>query len=352
MPLRYTDLFLSGMKLRIKLIALLFAFCFQGVFCFELHAQILPNFGGQRAGLSTLSFLKNDMNTRSVGMGGASVALDGDIFSVSSNPAALTHLDEMRVGISHMLLGGGIHQALLSYQGKLKSEATMGFSVNTLNSGAMKVRTEFEPDGNGQYFSVSQTAFGLNYSQKLSEMFNLGVNMKYIFEQMAAYRNHVLAFDIGFLYETDFNDLKFAVLLQNFGGNSAIAGDEVMVSYNRNEELELSRYTVPTVFKMGLSMTAWEQDNKKLTAAAELNNPNDNAENLRLGAELDLKEILQVQAGVKLSVKGQRVPTFGFRYKSRIGVHPIHVGYALNPGSFLGNQHLISLQFTRNKMER
>lgn len=352
MSLPFPDLFLLRMKKGVNIAFRLFASCALVTFTCVSSAQLLPNFGGQRAGLSTLSFLKNDMNTRSMGMGGASVALDGDLFSVSSNPAALTHLDEMRIGLSHLMLGGGIHQAMLSCQGKLKSEATMGFSVNTLNSGSMKVRTEFEPDGNGQYFSVSQTAFGVNYAQKLSDMFNLGINMKYIYEQISAYRNHVLAFDIGFLYETDFRDLKFAVLLQNFGGNSAISGDEVMVNYNRNEEMELSRYTVPTVFKMGLSLTAWEAGGKKLTAAMELNNPNDNAENLRFGAELDLKQILQVQAGVKLSVKGQRVPTFGFRYKSRLGVHPLHVGYAMNPGSFLGNQHLISVQLARNKMER
>ena len=31
--------------------------------------RLLPNYGGERAGLSTLSFLKNDMSPRSVGIG-------------------------------------------------------------------------------------------------------------------------------------------------------------------------------------------------------------------------------------------------------------------------------------------
>jgi len=316
------------------------------------HAQLLPNFGGQRAGLSSLSFLKNDLNTRSAGLAGASVAQDGDVFSISNNPAALTHLSDLSIGASHLMIGSGIHQSLFTVQGKLKNEATVGVSVNSLNSGAMELRTEFQPEGTGNYFYVSQSAFGVNYSQKLSDMFNLGINMKYILEQMAGYESQVLAFDIGFLYETDFNDLRFAVLLQNFGGNSASNGNEMPVGFNRKGEVELARYTVPTVFKMGLSFKAWEKGQKSLSVSAELNNPNDNAENLRIGSEFAYKDFLTVQAGFKLSVKGQSWPSFGFRYKSRIGAHPIHLGYALNPTNYLGTQHLFSLQFTKNKMER
>ncbi len=316
------------------------------------NAQLLPNFGGQRAGLSTLSFLKNDMNTRSAGLAGASVALNGDVFSVGNNPAALTHLDEFSIGASHLTIGSGIHQSLLTVQGKLKNEATVGLSVNSLNSGAMEYRTEFQPEGTGNFFYVSQSAIGINYAQKLSDMFNLGVTMKYIFEQMAGYGSEVFAFDIGFMYETDFNDLRFAVLLQNFGGNSISQGENVPVSFNRKGEIELGRYTVPTVFKMGLSFKAWEKDDKSLSLSAELNNPNDNAENLRFGGEFGYKDLLTVQAGVKLSVKGQSWPSFGFRYKSHLGSHPIYFGYALNPTNYLGSQHLFSFQFTKNSMKR
>lgn len=319
---------------------------------FAGNAQLLPNFGGQRAGLSTLGFLKNDLNSRSAGMSGAGVALDGDYFSSSSNPAALTAIDATGFGAAHLLIGAGIHQSFLSVQGKLKSEATLGLTLNSLNSGAMPYRTEFQPEGTGNYFYVGQHAVGVNYAQKLSEQFNLGVTLKYVFEQMAEYRGQMLAFDVGFLYETDFKDMKFAVLVQNFGGNTAASGDAVAVDFNRDPDAGLSRYTVPTVFKMGFSFKAWETQGRHLLFAAELNNPNDNAENIRLGAEFAYRDLLQVQGGYKLSVRGQSLPTFGFRYKSRIGVHPIHFGYAVNPANLLGTQHLFTLQFTQNSSKR
>ena len=42
------------------------------------NAQLLPSYGGERAGASALSFLKNDLHVGSVGMAGAHVALVGN----------------------------------------------------------------------------------------------------------------------------------------------------------------------------------------------------------------------------------------------------------------------------------
>ena len=87
-----------------KKLILLFSF---SLFISGLSAQVLPNFGGERAGLSTLSFLKNDMNPRSLAMGGASVALSGDAYSAITNPATLTDLENTSIALSHIFLNGG-----------------------------------------------------------------------------------------------------------------------------------------------------------------------------------------------------------------------------------------------------
>lgn len=319
---------------------------------FFADAQILPNFGGQRAGLSTLSFLKNDLNPRSVGMSGAGISLDGNVFSSITNPAGLTDLKTRSIGISHMLIGAGIQQSLLSGQFKLKNENTLGFQINSLNSGSMPVRTEFQPNGTGSYFSVSQNAMSGNYAARLSEMFSLGVSLKVIYESMSTYRNTTAAVDLGFLYKTDFRNLRFAVVVQNFGGSSAMSGDALQVEYNRNGNPELSKYSLPTVFKMGFSLDAYHKDKHKIIAAAELNNPNDNSENLRIGAEYNYAELIAVQTGIKLSVRGQPYPTIGFRYKSRLGANPLSIQYALNPTTNMGNQHVFGLAFSHNKMTR
>ena len=81
---------------------------------FEVSAQILPNYGGQRAGLSTLSFLKNDVSPRSMAMSGASVALNFDGYNLFSNPAAITGADALAVSASNFVVGAGVQQSFLS----------------------------------------------------------------------------------------------------------------------------------------------------------------------------------------------------------------------------------------------
>jgi hypothetical protein len=316
------------------------------------NAQILPNFGGQRAGLSTLSFLKNDLNPRSVGMSGASIANKVDAYCASSNPAALATLTENSLGMSHLLVGAGIQQSFLSYQHKLKNEATIGLSVNSLNSGDMLVRTEFQPDGTGEYFNMSQNAVKGTYAAKLSKMFSLGIGLSYIYETMQTYNNSTAAIDLGFLYQTDFNNLRFAVVVQNFGGSSTISGSSIGVDYNRNGALELGRYSLPTVFKMGFAIDALKKDKHLLVGSLQLNNPNDNAENIRIGVEYQYSELIQIQTGYKLSVKGQSLPSLGIGYKSKIGANPLRINYGVNPTDYMGMLHIFGVQLSFNKMER
>ena len=313
--------------------------------------QILPNFGGQRAGLSTLSFLKNDMNPRSVAMGGASVALPGDIMSVYTNPASVAEVKDLSFGVSNYFVGAGANQGLVTAIIPTKSASSFGITVNTLNSGAMEVRTEFQPMGTGQKTYANNLAAGLTYSKILSDQFSFGVTMKYIYEQLAEYYNHTAAVDVGFKYNTDFKDLSFAVMMQNFSGSSSLSGDEREVDFNRSG-MSLDNYTVPNVFKLGVSMKPVEVGNHALLTTFELNHPNDNAENYRIGAEYQYLDLLQVRAGYKFNVLGQRFPTFGIGIRHSIGAHPMQINYAVNPTNYLGVQHAVSFGLSINKMER
>ena len=71
-----------------------------------------------------------------------------------------------------------------------------------------------------------------------------------------------------------------------------------------------------------------------------------------LDFEYQYSKLFQLQTGYKLSVKGQSYPTFGFGYKSKIGVNPLRINYGMNPTNYMGTQHNFGLQLTFNKMER
>tara|TARA_B110000046_G_scaffold48975_1_gene54460 strand:- start:18822 stop:19877 length:1056 start_codon:yes stop_codon:yes gene_type:complete len=316
-------------------------------------AQLIPNFGAQRAGLSTLSFLKNDLNPRSTALSGASVSLDADAFSSFTNPAATADLKSFHGALSNVTIGAGIQQSFLSVSiPRKKNFSTFGFSLNMLNSGAMEKRTEFQPEGNGEKFYVTNMALGGTYAQQLSDMFSAGITMKFIYEQIDTYTNATVAADVSFLYKTDFKDLNFAVMIQNFGGSSSIDGEDLPEDFNRNLNPTADDYSVPTVFSLGASIVPWKKEKQSLLIAVQLNHPSDNAENYRVGLEYEYMKLLYVRAGYMLNVASQSLPTFGFGLRHRIGAHPLHINYAANPTDFLGVQHTVGLAIGINKMDR
>jgi hypothetical protein len=286
-------------------------------------------------------------------MSGASVALQGDGFATITNPAAATDVNSFNATISNYSVGAGVQQSFFSALIPRKDKlANYGLSVNFLNSFAMDVRTEFQPEGTGEKFYVTNMAIASTYAQELSDMFSAGISLKYIHEQVDSYNNGTVAADVSFLYKTDYKDLKFAVLVQNFGGNSSLNGDEIKSDFNRNDPVSPGNYSVPTVFSLGASVVPWEEDKQSILVSIQLNHPADNAENYRLGVEYEYLELLFLRAGYKLNVEGQPFPTFGFGLRHRVGGHPLQLNYAANPTEYLGVLHTVGLSFTLNQMTR
>lgn len=147
--------------------------------------------------------------------------------------------------------------------------------------------------------------------------------------------------DVGFLYQTDVRDFRFSVVVQNFGPNSRLR-----VRRRQREEapeLTTSSYPAPTLFAMGAAIRAFERGHHKLEAALQLNHPNDNAENLRLGVEYSYAGILFIRAGEKIGVQEQYVPTVGLGLARGVGRGRLRIDYAAEWISRLGLQHRIGL---------
>ncbi len=319
------------------------------LFCTPLvhQAQVLPNYGGERAGLSALTFLKNDINPRSLAMGGASVANTGDAYSIFTNPAALTQLNHNTFSMQNMFVGAGVNQSFVSGTfPNAERNDVFGFSINGLNSGRIKERTEFMPQGTGREFSVINMAFGLTYARKLSEQFSAGLSMKYIYENIADFTAHTAAIDMSFLYKTDWKDLQFAVVVANFSGNNALSNrDELPVDFNRTPGIALDDNTLPILFSLGASARPYQNGSHSIYTSFQINHPNDNAENIRFGGEYDYADVYFLRAGYRISVEGQHWPSFGFGVKAGIGENTMYIDYAANPTNFVGMQHLIGLRF-------
>jgi hypothetical protein len=335
-PVRWLSLTLTGLLL------------FLGT---GLSAQLIPNLGGQRAGISALTFLKIDPSPRSSSMGSASSSLTGDGFSTWSNPAGLAELEGFTLAGGNTFWVAGINHAYFTAAKPFKKIGNLALSVTSLTTGAMERRTEFQPDGTGQKFYASNTAIGLSYSKMLTDMFSYGLTVRYVNETLAEYSANTVVVDLGFLYRVDFKDLRFAVDLQSFGTNSKLKGDFQPSDLN-SKPVVLQSYPAPTVFKIGISMVPVKTESQSLTVALQLDHPNDNAENIRFGLEYEFKKLLYLRAGYKINVKDQHYPTAGFGLRTRIGKHPLMIDYGVDPTQYLGWIHRVGLTFKFNNEKR
>lgn len=314
-------------------------------------AQLLPNLGGQRAGISALTFLKIDPGARSASLASASTAMNGDGFSTWSNPAGVAELDKLTLAGGNTFWAAGINHAYFTAAKPFKKVGTFALSMTSLTTGAMERRTEFQPDGTGEKFYASNTAVGLTYSKMLTDMFSYGVTIRYVNEQLAEYVAHTAVVDLGFLYRVDFKDLRFAVNLQSFGTNSTLKGKYESELYN-SKPVTLQSYPAPTVFKIGVAMTPVKSETQSLSVGVQLDHPNDNAENIRIGVEWDYHKLLFLRAGYKINVKDQAYPTAGFGLRTRIGKHPLMIDYGVDPTQYLGMMHRVAVSFQFNKEKR
>ena len=173
-----------------------------------------------------------------------------------------------------------------------------------------------------------------------------------MYEGIDNYSAHSGVVDLGFLYKTDFKDLKFAVLLSNFGINTKIDGEtNTLVAFNNSTE-DINAYAAPTLFKMGVSLVPYKSGRNQLLVAAELQHPNDNSENIRLGLEYSWMDMFFVRAGYKLGLKDQTTPTFGAGIRSHFGRYPLNITYAADPHPNLGFAQQIGVAITLTKETR
>ncbi len=304
-------------------------------------AQVLPNLGGQRVGISALTFLKIDPSPRSVGMAGAFVPMGSDPFAAYWNPGALTRLHG-GLGASHAFWIAGLDYTYATFSWPWRASHRLGGQVQFLTSGPIERRTEWQSQGTGEYFSATYWAIGPTYAYEFSDRFSAGGSFKLVREALDLFQATTWVVDMGLLYWTDVRDFRFGVLVQNFGPNSRLRTRD-----QRYRGLGLGTYPPPTLFALGAAICLWHREKHRLEAALQLNHPNDNAENLRFGLEYTYASILFLRAGQKVGVREQSVPTAGIGIQRGWGRGRLRIDYAAEWIGPLGLKHRIGVVWQR-----
>ncbi|MBL8016044.1 MAG: UPF0164 family protein, partial [Ignavibacteria bacterium] len=116
-----------------KIIYILLIFIF-GVSC--SYSQLIPQLGNQRAGTSSLQFLKIGAGARATGMGETFIAVSNDITALYWNPAGLMQFEESGVHFSHTEWLVDLNHEFFGGVYRFGGNNALGLSVISLNTPA------------------------------------------------------------------------------------------------------------------------------------------------------------------------------------------------------------------------
>ncbi len=270
----------------------------------ECVAQLFPNLGGQRAGISVFQFLKIGVGARGSGMGESFVAVANDVSALYWNPAGLVQGPTDEVMASHTEYVADIRHDFFGVSYHLTGSDAIGVAFSSLHMKEMEITTETQPFGTGRYFSFGDVAFGLTYSRKMTEQFSFGATVRYVEETLDVLKMRSVMVDLGTCYWTGLGSTRFAVVISNFGADVAPKG--TVTEYSGQTTSTFQSFSLPTVFRLGLAFEPIEGDEHRLTTSVQLNHPNDNSEHLRFGAEYAWRDLLFLRTGLKRTI-GQKL---------------------------------------------
>lgn len=316
-------------------------------------AQLVPNLGGQRAGISAFQFLKIGVGARGVAMGEAFVAVVNDASALYWNPAALSQFPQDQAIVAHTEYLVDIKHDYFGAVYHLSGQDALGASFSSLHMKDMEVTTEAQPFGTGRYFSFGDIAVGLTYGRKMTDQFSFGATIRYVQETLDVLKMRSVMVDIGTWYWTGLGSARFAVVISNFGADAAPTG--TAAGYSGTPVSTFQSFSLPTMFRLGFAMEPLDEGDHRVTTSLQLNHPNDNAEHVRFGIEYGFQNTFFLRAGVKRTIgqpvfgedatSGESV-TFGAGVLAQVGFSTVGADYAYANFNRLGSVHRLSLTMT------
>lgn len=305
-----------------------------------IKAQLFPTLGGQRAGISTAQFLKIGVGGRASAMGGAFVAVANDVSSLYWNPAGLVQTQKNELMFSHNSWVIDIGHEFFGASYHLSSNDAVGVSLTSLHMDDMKVTTEVNPFGTGEYFSFGDFAVAATYSRRMTEQFSFGATIRYFEETLDKLKMRGLLVDLGTYYWTGLGTTRFAVTITNFGNELAPDGEVILFGGRKNKNWQ--SFSPPTLFRIGFAFEPYETENNRVTASIQLNHPNDNSENVSIGAEYAWNNLFFVRSGYKINVEEQDF-SFGAGTNLDLELAEFTLDYSYVNFERLGSVHRFSI---------
>ena len=309
----------------------------------QLNGQVT---GFDKVGTTSFQFLTVIPNAHFAGMGGAFSAVNIGSDAVFFNPAALKIANKFEFSVAQMDWFQDSEISSFSFGWKPKSSGTITLQLLSVNIGKIQetradhlLRDEsgqYNPGLTGNTFSPSSLAYGIGYSNPLTDKFTFGIAMNNATEDLVYKKSSTIVYDIGLLYETGYKTIKIGSVLRNFG-NEVTFFDEP--------------YPLPQSFIIGISSMLFgpsdaligSSSNNNLLLAYDLSQTRDHSQQQHLGIEYNFNKMFYLRFGNKSNFDAESY-TFGIGIK----INGIDVDYAYNSfGSDIGGVSRLGMRIWR-----
>ncbi len=304
-----------------------------------------------KAGRTSMQFLKIGNGSRQVALGEASIAGVQDINSIFWNPAAITGIEGAQAAFNYNkwiadlnVLSGAVGYNISDVATIALSYVSLDYgdipeAVVTSSSGGVDTRT-------GSFFTGSDVLVGLGIAHQFTDKLSVGINIKYMQEKLHVYSSDLWGFDVGSFYDTGWRGIRIAMSAQNFS---------TQARFLHTKEEEQQTYEIPLLYRIGVSMDLMggedlflggEPDQHKVTLNVDAIHSNDYKERLHLGLEYKIYGIFSLRGGYKLNYDEGNL-SFGAGIDYAIDGFRFNFDYAYVNYDFLESPHrfTVSLGF-------
>jgi len=177
--------------------------------------EILMQVSGSAAGPTGYDFLRTNVGARPAALGGAFLAITGDVHSVYYNPAALATLSSRQLTFSYLNYFLDFQSGFVAYGFQVPKIGYFGVGSHYLNYGEFKRADELGNE-NGT-FGAGSLVLMTDYATQLAPNFYIGVGFKFIHATIAEYNSSAVASDFGLIYHFPAQQLSVGFGIFNAG---------------------------------------------------------------------------------------------------------------------------------------
>ena len=307
-------------------------------------------------GTTTGQFLLIEPSSRLAAMGNAGVTTASEVTSAYFNPGALGALGGSDAQFTHSAWLADIQYDHAAVAVALGRFGTLMGAATVLRSGDIAVRTVEQPLGTGEQYQANSTALAVGYGRRITDRFAAGAQVALVTESIYRSSLSTAAVNLGVRYQLTDGGPILGASLSNLGPRSGYDGLDLSIRYDADPDqtgdnsglpgrLTTDRYSLPTLFRVGLSWPVRIGADSRVTTMVDAFQPSDNTESLSVGGEWLWRDLLAVRAGYQnlfqdeleggLTLGGglsYQTPTMGFR-----------VDYAWNDFGRIGNTQRFTL---------